>query len=103
MLRTASSVFNLKHKLKDKTSIFMIVYPLVAVMKDQASAFTEKGVSAGYKSDKESTDREMRRKVKHGEYQLVFISPEALFLAIEWRRMLSKRSLLKESYWLCCR
>ena len=83
-------VFDLKRKLKEKTSIVMIVSPLVALMKDQASAFTEKGVSAGYISDKESIDKETRRKVLYGEYQLVFISPEALFLTIEWRRMLSK-------------
>ena len=51
------SIFDLKRKLKDKTSIIMIVSPLVALTKDQASVFTEKGISAGYASDKESTDK----------------------------------------------
>ena len=82
------SIFDLKRKLKDKTSI-VIFSPLVALTKDQASVFTEKGISAGYVRDKQYTDKETRRKVRV-EYQLVFISPEALFLAIEWRRMLSK-------------
>ena len=35
----------------------MIVSLLVALRKDQASAFAEKGISAGYISDKESTDK----------------------------------------------
>ena len=51
------SVFDLKHELKEKTSIVMIASLLVALRKDQASAFAEKGISAGYISDKESTDK----------------------------------------------
>ena len=39
----------------------------------------------GYVSD-ESTDNKTKRKI---ECQLVYISPEALFLFTEWRRMLS--------------
>ena len=37
----------------------------------------------------ETTDKETQRKILRGEFQLVFISPEALFLVTEWRRMLS--------------
>ena len=58
-------------------------------MKDQSIAFTEKGISAGFVSDKESTGKETRRKILRGEYQLMFISPESLFVGTEWRRMLS--------------
>ena len=47
-------VFDVKNKLKERTSIVMIVSPKVALMKDQAKVFTEKGISAGYVSDKES-------------------------------------------------
>jgi hypothetical protein len=36
-----------------------------------------------YIRDKESTDKATQREVLHGEYQLVFISPEALFLAVD--------------------
>ena len=82
-------VFDVKRGLVEKTSIVMIVSPLIALMKDQSASFTRKGISAGYVSDKESTDRETRRKILRGEFQLVFISPEALFLATEWRRMLA--------------
>ena len=42
----------------------MIVSPLIALMKDQASMFTGKGISAGYVSHK------TRRRVIHGEFQL---------------------------------
>jgi superfamily II DNA helicase RecQ len=59
------TVFDLKHRQKERTSIVMIVSPSIALMKDQASMFTEKGISAGYASDKESTDKETRRKVLH--------------------------------------
>ena len=35
-------VFDVKNKLKERTSIVMIVSPLVALMKDQAKVFTER-------------------------------------------------------------
>ena len=82
-------IFDMKRGLVEKTSICMIVSPLIALMKDQSTSFTSKGISAAYVSDKESTDRDTKRKIIKGECQLVFISPEALFLATEWRRMLS--------------
>ena len=83
------SVFDMQLGLVEKTSIVMVVSPLIALMKDQSMSFTRKGITTGYVSDRESTDRETRRKVLRGEFQLVFISPEALFLATEWRRMLA--------------
>lgn len=83
------SAFDKKRRLAEKTSIAMIVSPLIALMKDQSSSFTEKGIVSGYVSDKESTDKETKRKIVKGECQLVYISPEALFLSTEWRRMLS--------------
>lgn len=82
-------IFDMRRGLVERTSICMVVSPLIALMKDQSISFTAKGISAAYVSDKESTDKETRRKIVKGEYQLVFISPEALFLATEWRRMLS--------------
>lgn len=83
------AVFDVKRGLVEKTSIVMVVSPLIALMKDQSMSFTSKGITAGYVSDKESTNKETRRKILRGEFQLVFISPEALFLATEWRRMLA--------------
>lgn len=66
------SVFDAKRGLVEKTSIVMVVSPLIALMKDQSALFTRKGISAGYVSDRESTDRETRRKILRGEFQLVF-------------------------------
>ena len=39
-------------------------------------------------SDKESLDSTSIEKIKKGDHQLLFISPEALFASLEWRRML---------------
>lgn len=74
------SIFNTLKGLTDKTSICLVVSPLIALMKDQASFFTQKGISACFVSDNESTDKECKRNIHKGEFQLVFISPEALFL-----------------------
>ena len=57
------SVFDAKRGLVEKTSIVMVVSPLTALMKDQSASFTHRGISAGYVSDKESTDSETRRKI----------------------------------------
>ena len=82
-------IFDVKRGLVEKKSVVMVVSPLIALMKDQSSSFTRRGITAGYVSDKETTDKETKRKILRGECQLVFISPEALFLATEWRKMLS--------------
>ena len=82
-------IFDMRRGFVERTSICMIVSPLIALMKDQSTSFTAKGICAAYVSDKESTNKETRRKVVKGECQLVFISPEALFLTTEWRKMLS--------------
>ena len=83
------AIFDSKKELVEKTSICMIVSPLIALMKDQSNFFIKKGISSGFVSDIESINKDMRRKIRKGECQLVFISPEALFLNTEWRRMLS--------------
>ena len=51
-----TSIFDKKRRLTEKESIAMIVSPLIALMKDQSSSFTEKGIVSGYVSDKESTN-----------------------------------------------
>ncbi len=40
-------------------------------------------------SDRESTPISMKNDIKKGNYQIIFISPEALFVSIEWRNVLS--------------
>ena len=57
-------------------------------MRDQVASFTSIGMVAAYVND-EAPNRDAQRKIKHGECQLVFISPEALFRTLEWRGMLS--------------
>ena len=73
-------IFNMKRKIVGATHtlIVMVVSPLIALMKDQASSFTKRGIPAAYVSGKDATDKDTRRKFIRGEYQLVFISPEAL-------------------------
>ena len=71
----------MRRGLVERTSVCMIVSPLIALMKDQSTSFTAKDITATYVSDKESTNKETRCKIVKGECQLVFISPEALFLA----------------------
>ena len=73
----------------DNRSVVIVVSPLVALMKDQVATFTAEGVRAAYVSDKEGSTRATRRKIKKGWYQVVYLSPEALFATLEWRRMLS--------------
>ena len=83
------AIFNMKTGLTEKISICLIVSPLIALMKDQSVLFAQKGIPAAFVSDKETTDKETRRRIRRGECQLVFISPEALFLTAKWRGMLS--------------
>lgn len=69
-------------------SIALVISPLIALMEDQVAAITSLGVSAVYLSDKQSTDHAVRKRLCNGDYQLVFMSPEALFASLELRRLL---------------
>ncbi len=73
----------------DKKSIALVVSPLIALMQDQVSAATAMGVSAIHITDKHATKLIVKQSVKNGEYQIVFISPEALVGGMEWRSMLA--------------
>ena len=83
------AIFNMKKGLTEKTSICLIDSPLITLMKDQSILFVHKGITAAFVSNKESIDKESRRRIRRGECQLVYISPEALFLTTEWRGLLS--------------
>ena len=72
----------------EKTSIVVIVSPLVALMKDQVALYSSKGVSAAYIS--RETDYEMARGVTEGRYQLVYFSPESLLCSRKWRETLTE-------------
>lgn len=82
------SVFDILRGV-EKKSIVLVVSPLIALMEDQVAGITSMGISAAYVSDKQSTDREVKRQIRKGIYQVIFMSPEALFATTEWRQMLS--------------
>jgi len=71
----------------DKESIILVVSPLISLMEDQVSSIQSMGLSAAYIS--ESTSRTMKQQIHNGKYQVVLISPEALFCATERKQMLS--------------
>ena len=62
---------------------------MIALMSDQVAAITALGLSAAYVTDRKSTSYCVKMEIKKGEYQIIFVSPEALFLSVEWRSMLS--------------
>lgn len=82
------SIFDQLRKVTKK-SIVLVVSPLIALMRDQIANVTAMGISATHISDKQATGATVRRAVKKGEYQIIFISPEALLATVEWRNMLS--------------
>ena len=47
------------------------------------------GIRVTYLSDKESISAVIREEKERGEYQIVFVTPEALFFGAQWRRILS--------------
>lgn len=71
---------------KKKSSIVIIVSPLVAIMKDQVLAFTVKDIQAAYVSS--DISHEVNTGVEEGQYQFVFFSPEQLLTKSSWRSML---------------
>lgn len=83
-------VFDFVKEVHNK-SIVLVVSPLIALMKDQVSSITAIGLTATVISDKESTPTAVRALIKKGEFQIVFVSPEALFMSTEWRNMLASK------------
>ena len=73
----------------DKASIAIIISPLISLMQDQATIFNENGPSSICVSNKDHITSESRHNIVNGKHQLVFMSPEALFGSLEWRKMLS--------------
>jgi len=75
-----------------KNSIVIVVSPLVALMKDQVSTFTSKGIQAACVIS--DISHEVKTCVEEGQYQLVFFSPEQLLARN------SRRSMLRtDIYW----
>ena len=67
-------------------SIAIVVSPLIALMKDQVQSLERRGVKAAYLHS--GTDVDTHSNVCAGEYQLLFMSPEALLKDKGWRDIL---------------
>ena len=80
-------VIDLLRGVKEKF-IVLVVSPLLALMKDQVASISEKGLSVVFVSDKDSTPPTVKREIKNGNFQVVFTSPECLFLSMKWRNIL---------------
>ena len=73
----------------DNKSIIVVISPLIALMEDQVASIISLGISAVHVSDRPSLDSITKHGIQHGDYQIIFLSPEALFCTMEWRRVLS--------------
>ncbi len=67
-------------------SIVVVVSPLQSIMEDQVRKYTDRGVTAAF-IGKAQKDECVRTAVFNGEYQLVYMSPEAMLLNLRWREM----------------
>ncbi len=71
-----------------KKSLVVVVSPLNSLMQDQVSSYCAKGISAICVGDTHM-NQDTRKRIKGGEYQLIFTSPEALFTTTQWLDTLS--------------
>ena len=75
-------VFN---SLKERsTSVVVVVSPLIALMKDQVDIFTSRGLRCARAGECNNENDG----IVNGEFELVFISPEAILSRNKWRKML---------------
>ena len=80
-------VFDIIRNVKNQC-IVVVVSPLKALMKDQVAHCLSRGLSAADVSS--ASDRDTRRKILEGCYQIVFMSPESLFTGKQQREMLQE-------------
>lgn len=67
--------FDIWHnKPSGESSIIVVISPLTALIKDQVTALTRRGVSSGYVDV--DTEADVKSAVNKGEYNIVFMSPE---------------------------
>lgn len=72
----------------EKKSLILIVSPLVALMKDQVASINAKGISSIHVTDIEITTSSVKAALSAGRYQIIFVSPEALFRGTEMRSII---------------
>ena len=70
----------------ESQSVAVVISPLVALMKDQVRRMAERDMTAVYVGDIDAD--ETVADVCGGQYQLVYMSPEALLTNMTWRDML---------------
>ena len=73
-------------------SIYLVVSPIIALMKDQVSSFQSRGMTAAF-CGSEQRERNTQEGIRAGRFQLVYITPEAL-IDSAWHI-----SMLMESAW----
>ena len=66
-----------------RPGLTVVVSPLIALMKDQVDALQANGIAATYLNSSLSTQESQLRlqRLRHGEYQLLYIAPERLMLS----------------------
>ena len=71
-------VFDLLRGVKEK-SIVLVVSPLLALMKNQVASISEKGLSAVFISDKDSTPPTVKREIKNGNFRWFLLVQNVYF------------------------
>ena len=71
---------------ENRASIVLVASPLQSIMEDQVKKYTARGLHAAFLG-KAQRDERVRAGVVHGDYQLVYMSPEAMLLNLRWREM----------------
>ena len=67
-------------------SIVVVVCPLQSIMADQVGKYTARGLKATLVGKAQNSEA-VREAVTNGEYQLVYMSPEAMLLNLRWREL----------------
>ena len=69
-----------------KSSIVIVVSPLIALMKDQVTGYGARGLKIGCITGESSSEE--RSEAASGNLQLVLFSPESLLIGRRWREVL---------------
>ena len=67
-------------------SVVVVVSLLLSLMKDQVSIFSSRGLNCEFVGTYQ-TDANAVLKVKNGDCQLIYISPESMLAVPYWRQM----------------
>ncbi len=67
----------------EKKSMILVISPLIALMEDQVATIHSFGTSAVYVSDVKMTKDKER--IREGKFQVILMSPEALFSGTTWK------------------